>query len=147
MLLVVLSPWQVEAKMVALASHFWCACSCVVRLVVCGSPGADGELSFQDLCACSLLCLVLSVPGALGAWRSCSSPHAVWQCHARRGPCVCGVPAAASQNFLFKSKSENSDLKAVDFGLSDFRKPGEAARPNGRICFASRREGSRRRIR
>lgn len=30
------------------------------------------------------------------------------------------------QNFLLKSKEEDSPLKAVDFGLSDFRKPGGA---------------------
>jgi hypothetical protein len=28
------------------------------------------------------------------------------------------------QNFLFTSKDESSDLKAIDFGLSDFVKPG-----------------------
>jgi len=28
------------------------------------------------------------------------------------------------QNFLFTSKDENSHLKAIDFGLSDFVKPG-----------------------
>ena len=28
------------------------------------------------------------------------------------------------QNFLFTSKEENSELKAIDFGLSDFVKPG-----------------------
>ncbi|RZR95337.1 hypothetical protein BHM03_00024171 [Ensete ventricosum] len=28
------------------------------------------------------------------------------------------------QNFLFTSKDENSQLKAIDFGLSDFVKPG-----------------------
>lgn len=28
------------------------------------------------------------------------------------------------QNFLFTSKDENSTLKAIDFGLSDFVKPG-----------------------
>jgi hypothetical protein len=28
------------------------------------------------------------------------------------------------QNFLFTSKEENSNLKAIDFGLSDFVKPG-----------------------
>lgn len=28
------------------------------------------------------------------------------------------------QNFLFTSKEENSPLKAIDFGLSDFVKPG-----------------------
>lgn len=28
------------------------------------------------------------------------------------------------QNFLFTSKDENSPLKAIDFGLSDFAKPG-----------------------
>lgn len=28
------------------------------------------------------------------------------------------------QNFLFTSKEENSQLKAIDFGLSDFVKPG-----------------------
>lgn len=29
------------------------------------------------------------------------------------------------QNFLFKSKAEDSPLKAVDFGLSEFYKPGK----------------------
>lgn len=29
------------------------------------------------------------------------------------------------ENFLFKGKEEDSPLKAVDFGLSDFRKPGK----------------------
>ena len=29
------------------------------------------------------------------------------------------------QNFLFKSTREDSPLKATDFGLSDFIKPGE----------------------
>lgn len=29
------------------------------------------------------------------------------------------------QNFLFKSTKEDSPLKATDFGLSDFIKPGE----------------------
>jgi len=28
------------------------------------------------------------------------------------------------QNFLFTSKDENAHLKAIDFGLSDFVKPG-----------------------
>ena len=28
------------------------------------------------------------------------------------------------QNFLFNSKDEHADLKAIDFGLSDFVKPG-----------------------
>jgi hypothetical protein len=28
------------------------------------------------------------------------------------------------QNFLFSSKEENSPLKVIDFGLSDFVKPG-----------------------
>jgi hypothetical protein len=28
------------------------------------------------------------------------------------------------QNFLFSTKDENSELKAIDFGLSDFVKPG-----------------------
>lgn len=28
------------------------------------------------------------------------------------------------QNFLFSSKDEDSQLKAIDFGLSDFVKPG-----------------------
>lgn len=28
------------------------------------------------------------------------------------------------QNFLFTSKDENSKLKVIDFGLSDFVKPG-----------------------
>ena len=28
------------------------------------------------------------------------------------------------QNFLFSSKDENSPLKVIDFGLSDFVKPG-----------------------
>lgn len=28
------------------------------------------------------------------------------------------------QNFLFTSKDEDSQLKAIDFGLSDFVKPG-----------------------
>lgn len=28
------------------------------------------------------------------------------------------------QNFLFTSKDESSQLKAIDFGLSDFVKPG-----------------------
>lgn len=28
------------------------------------------------------------------------------------------------QNFLFTSKEENSQLKAIDFGLSDFVMPG-----------------------
>jgi len=30
------------------------------------------------------------------------------------------------QNFLFTSKDENSTLKAIDFGLSDYVKPGGA---------------------
>jgi len=30
-----------------------------------------------------------------------------------------------TQNFLFKSTREDSPLKATDFGLSDFIKPGE----------------------
>lgn len=30
------------------------------------------------------------------------------------------------QNFLFVSKDEDSSLKAIDFGLSDFVKPGLA---------------------
>lgn len=29
------------------------------------------------------------------------------------------------QNFLFKSTGEDSSLKATDFGLSDFIKPGK----------------------
>ncbi len=29
------------------------------------------------------------------------------------------------QNFLFTSKDENSPLKAIDFGLSDYVKPGQ----------------------
>lgn len=29
------------------------------------------------------------------------------------------------QNFLFKSKKDDSSLKATDFGLSDFIKPGD----------------------
>jgi hypothetical protein len=29
-----------------------------------------------------------------------------------------------SQNFLFKSKDENSALKVTDFGLSDYVRPG-----------------------
>lgn len=29
-----------------------------------------------------------------------------------------------SQNFLFMTKDENSALKVIDFGLSDFVKPG-----------------------
>lgn len=29
------------------------------------------------------------------------------------------------QNFLFVSKDEDSTLKAIDFGLSDYVKPGE----------------------
>jgi hypothetical protein len=28
------------------------------------------------------------------------------------------------QNFLFSSEDENSTLKAIDFGLSDYVKPG-----------------------
>lgn len=28
------------------------------------------------------------------------------------------------QNFLYASKDENAELKAIDFGLSDFVKPG-----------------------
>lgn len=31
---------------------------------------------------------------------------------------------AAMQNFLFKSPKEDSPLKATDFGLSDYIKPG-----------------------
>ncbi|KAI5001682.1 hypothetical protein ZWY2020_026332 [Hordeum vulgare] len=31
----------------------------------------------------------------------------------------------SSQNFLFSSKEENSPLKVIDFGLSDFVKPDE----------------------
>jgi hypothetical protein len=30
------------------------------------------------------------------------------------------------QNFLFSSEDENSTLKAIDFGLSDYVKPGLA---------------------
>jgi hypothetical protein len=33
----------------------------------------------------------------------------------------------SSQNFLFKSTKEDSPLKATDFGLSDFIKPGAAS--------------------
>jgi hypothetical protein len=29
------------------------------------------------------------------------------------------------QNFLFTTKDEHAQLKAIDFGLSDFIKPGE----------------------
>jgi len=29
------------------------------------------------------------------------------------------------QNFLFTSTDENSPLKAIDFGLSDYVKPGQ----------------------
>lgn len=28
------------------------------------------------------------------------------------------------QNFLFMSKSEDADMKLIDFGLSDFIRPG-----------------------
>jgi hypothetical protein len=36
-----------------------------------------------------------------------------------------GLPfTPISQNFLFMSKDENSALKVIDFGLSDFVKPG-----------------------
>jgi hypothetical protein len=35
--------------------------------------------------------------------------------------CIC---AFLFQNFLFSSKDENSPLKVIDFGLSDFVKPG-----------------------
>jgi hypothetical protein len=31
------------------------------------------------------------------------------------------------QNFLFTSKDENSQLKAIDFGLSDYVKPGSSS--------------------
>jgi serine/threonine protein kinase len=34
----------------------------------------------------------------------------------------------SSQNFLFKSTKEDSPLKATDFGLSDFIKPGKKFR-------------------
>lgn len=30
-----------------------------------------------------------------------------------------------SQNFLFSTKDEASPLKAIDFGLSDYVKPGQ----------------------
>ncbi|KAK6160758.1 hypothetical protein DH2020_004139 [Rehmannia glutinosa] len=35
------------------------------------------------------------------------------------------VPLLLDQNFLFTSKEENSSLKVIDFGLSDFVKPDE----------------------
>lgn len=35
--------------------------------------------------------------------------------------CICSF---LFQNFLFSSKEENSPLKVIDFGLSDFVKPG-----------------------
>ena len=49
--------------------------------------------------------------------------------------------ACAHQNFLFKSKSEDSPLKAVDFGLSDFRKPGEGGGEEGAEEGGGRGEG------
>ena len=33
------------------------------------------------------------------------------------------------ENFLFANKKENSPLKAIDFGLSIFFKPGESHQP------------------
>jgi serine/threonine protein kinase len=35
---------------------------------------------------------------------------------------------AALKNFLFTTKDEHAPMKAIDFGLSDFIRPGE--RPN-----------------
>ncbi|KAI4982425.1 hypothetical protein ZWY2020_022917 [Hordeum vulgare] len=35
------------------------------------------------------------------------------------------VAARVVRNFLFSSKEENSPLKVIDFGLSDFVKPDE----------------------
>lgn len=37
---------------------------------------------------------------------------------------ACSTIALLEQNFLFTTKEENSLLKAIDFGLSDFVKPG-----------------------
>lgn len=34
------------------------------------------------------------------------------------------MPIAISQNFLFTSRSEDADMKLIDFGLSDFIRPG-----------------------
>ncbi len=39
------------------------------------------------------------------------------------------------QNFLFKSQDEDAPLKAVDFGLSDFIKPGIAFSSRGACVF------------
>lgn len=39
-------------------------------------------------------------------------------------PHHCNFCFLMDQNFLFTSKDEDSSLKAIDFGLSDFVKPG-----------------------
>lgn len=47
------------------------------------------------------------------------------------------TPRICLQNFLFKFDGDNSELKAIDFGLSDYVKPGELAPniPCSSICM------------
>ena len=48
-------------------------------------------------------------------------------------------PSAVAQNFLFKTRDEYSPIRAIDFGLSDFLKPGEQSlEPRG---WKGRRSG------
>lgn len=66
----------------------------------------DGESN--DGCSLIFLCLVM-----------CSTPFGMFT-----------IPLRLKidfmlQNFLFTSKDENSTLKAIDFGLSDYVKPGQ----------------------
>ena len=35
------------------------------------------------------------------------------------------IQLSSCQNFLYASKDDNSPLKVIDFGLSDFVRPGE----------------------
>jgi hypothetical protein len=44
-----------------------------------------------------------------------------WQSCRQGTKCSC---CGVLQNFLFTTKDEHAQLKAIDFGLSDFIKPG-----------------------
>ena len=61
------------------------------------------------------------------------------QCKSFLPPHVCGLIYLCFlffQNFLFSSKDENSPLKVIDFGLSDFVKPGLSYwAPLGPMCM------------
>ena len=54
----------------------------------------------------------------------CGIPKLVLQCRLQVLFSACALIYLLDQNFLFVSRDEQSQLKAIDFGLSDFFKPG-----------------------